>query len=119
TVAGELESAARAKAEALAAEVEEAARAEIDELSLAVAMSATALIGGVEREATAKLETAVDGLKRRAGAALAAVGVWGAFAAGAWYWLVRLLAKCWGSAPKYRLVRDDDRTSQASTAGSD
>ncbi|MBQ9128133.1 MAG: hypothetical protein IJY15_10290, partial [Thermoguttaceae bacterium] len=52
-------------------------------------------------------ETAVDGLKRRAGAALAAVGVWGAFAAGAWYWLVRLLAKCWGSAPKYRLVRDE------------
>ncbi|MBQ9127060.1 MAG: hypothetical protein IJY15_04775, partial [Thermoguttaceae bacterium] len=118
-VAGELESAARAKAEALAAEVKEAARTEIDELSLAVAMSATALIGGVEQEATAKLETAVDGLKRRAGAALAAVGVWGAFAAGAWYWLVRLLAKCWGSAPKYRLVRDDEGASQASNAGSD
>ncbi|MBP3532470.1 MAG: trypsin-like peptidase domain-containing protein [Thermoguttaceae bacterium] len=106
-VAGELETAARAKAAALAAEVEEAARTEIDELSLAVAMSATALIGSVEQEATAKLETAVDGLKRRAGAALAAVGVWGAFAAGAWYWLVRLLAKCWGNAPKYRLVRDE------------
>lgn len=119
TVAGELESAARAKAEALAAEVEEAARTEIDELSLAVAMSATALIGGVEQEAASKLETAVDGLKRRAGAALAAVGVWGAFAAGAWYWLVRLLAKCWGSAPKYRLVRENDETPQASTAGSD
>ena len=106
-VAEELETAARAKAAALAAEVEEAARTEIDELSLAVAMSATALIGGVEQEATAKLETAVDGLKRRAGAALAAIGVWGAFAAGAWYWLVRLLAKCWGNAPKYRLVRDE------------
>lgn len=118
-VAGELESAARTKAEALAAEVKEAARTEIDELSLAVAMSATALIGGVEQEVTAKLETAVDGLKRRAGAALAAVGVWGAFAAGAWYWLVRLLAKCWGSAPKYRLVRDDEGAAQASTAGSD
>lgn len=106
-VAGELESAARAKAEALAAEVEEAARMKIDELSLAVGMSATALIGGVEQEAAAKLETALDGLKRRAGAALTAIGVWGAFAAGAWYWLVRLLAKCWGTAPKYRLVRDD------------
>lgn len=118
-VAGELESAARTKAEALAAEVKEAARTEIDELSLAVAMSATDLIGGVEQEARTKLEMAVDGLKRRAGAALAAVGVCGAFAAGAWYWLVRGLAKCWGSAPKYRLVRDDEGTSQASTAGSD
>ena len=118
-VAGELEAAARAKAEALAAEVEEAARAEIDELSLAVAMSATALIGGVEQEATAKVASAVDGLKRRAGAALAAIGVWGAFAAGAWYWLVRGLAKCWGSAPKYRLVRENNETSQASTVGSD
>ena len=113
TVAGELESSARERVAALAAEVEEAARTEIDELSLAVAMSATALIDGVEQEATAKLETMVDGLKRRAGAALAAVGVWGAFAAGAWYWLVRLLAKCWGSAPKYRLVRENDETSQA------
>ena len=93
-VAGELETAARTKAEALAAEVEEEARTTLDELSLAVGMSATALIGGVEQEATAKIATAVDGLKRRAGAALAAVGVWGAFAAGAWYWLVRGLAKC-------------------------
>ena len=40
-------------------------------------------------------------------------------AAGAWYWLVRLFAKCWGSAPKYRLVRDDEEASQASAAGSD
>jgi hypothetical protein len=78
-----------------------------------------AAAGAVESAATAKIASAVDGLKRRAGAALAAVGVWGAFAAGAWYWLVRLLAKCWGSAPKYRLVRDDEGASQASTAGSD
>ncbi len=117
-VAGELESAARAKAEALAAEVEEAARAKVGELESAARLKLDAAAGAVETAATAKLETAVDGLKRRAGAALAAVGVWGAFAAGAWYWLVRGLAKCWGSAPKYRLVRDEG-TSQASTAGSD
>ncbi|MBQ2849214.1 MAG: trypsin-like peptidase domain-containing protein, partial [Thermoguttaceae bacterium] len=118
-VAGELESAARTKAEALAAEVEEAARAKVGELESAARLKLDAAAVAVETAATAKLETAVDGLKRRAGAALAAVGVWGAFAAGAWYWLVRGLAKCWGSAPKYRLVRDDEGASQASTAGSD
>ena len=123
TVAEELEAAARAKAEALAAEVEEAARERIEafagELETSARLKLETAAGAVETAATAKIASAVDGLKRRAGAALAAVGVWGAFAAGAWYWLVRLLAKCWGSAPKYRLVRDDDGTSQASNAGSD
>ncbi len=104
---GELESAARAKAEALAAEAEKAARTKVGELESAARLKLDAAAVAIETAATAKLETAVDGLKRRAGAALAAVGVWGAFAAGAWYWLVRGLAKCWGSAPKYRLVRDD------------
>lgn len=118
-LAAELEKAARERIDAVAGELESAARAKVGELESAARLKLDAAAGAVESAATAKIATAVDGLKRRAGAALAAVGVWGAFAAGAWYWLVRLLAKCWGSAPKYRLVRDDEGASQASTAGSD
>ncbi len=109
-IAGELEKAARERIEAVAGELETAARAKVGELETAARLKLEAAAGAVETAATAKIATAVDGVKRRAGAALAAVGVWGAFAAGAWYWLVRGLAKCWGNAPKYRLVRDDETT---------
>lgn len=118
-LAAELEKAARGRIATVAGELESAARAKVGELESAARLKLDAAAGAVESAATAKIASAVDGLKRRAGAALAAVGVWGAFAAGAWYWLVRGLAKCWGSAPKYRLVRDDEGASQASTAGSD
>lgn len=118
-LAAELEKAARERIATVAGELESAARGKVGELESAARLKLDAAAGAVETAATAKIASAVDGLKRRAGAALAAVGVWGAFAAGAWYWLVRLLAKCWGSAPKYRLVRDDEGASQASTAGSD
>ena len=118
-LAAELEKAARERIGAVAGELESAARAKVGELESAARLKLDAAASAVESAATAKVASAVDGLKRRAGAALAAVGVWGAFAAGAWYWLVRGLAKCWGSAPKYRLVRDDEGAAQASTAGSD
>lgn len=114
-IGGAVERAARERIDALASALEEAARTKVGELEAAARLKLDAAAFALEATATSKLETALDGLKRRAFAACAAIAVWGAFVAGGWYWLVRLIAKCWGAAPKYRLVRDSD----SSAAGSD
>lgn len=114
-IGGAVERAARERIDALASALEEAARTKVGELEAAARLKLDAAAFALEATATSKLETALDGLKRRAFAACAAIAVWGAFVAGGWYWLVRLISKCWGAAPKYRLVRDSD----SSAAGSD
>lgn len=118
-IGGAVERAARERIDALASALEEATKTKVGELEEAARSKLDATLDAVERAATEKIASAARATTSRAAAACAAIAVWGAFVAGGWYWLVRLIAKCWEAAPKYRLVRDSPARESSTAAGSD